>query len=105
MSQTAEYRSWKAMKERCLNPNHQAFEHYGGRGILPCEDYRGSFDEFFADLNDRPPGCSLHRIDNDRGYERGNCCWADAQTQAQNRRPPRKRVSEPLPAPLEDPPF
>jgi hypothetical protein len=28
-----EYNSWRAMKERCENPNHVRYHRYGGRAI------------------------------------------------------------------------
>jgi hypothetical protein len=65
---------------------------------------------WIADTETRPPGCTLHRINNDDGYRPGNVQWADAKQQAQNRRPrrakravvKRRRVEPP---PLDDPPF
>ena len=33
---TRTYRSWEAMRERCLNPRCKAYKNYGGRGITIC---------------------------------------------------------------------
>jgi hypothetical protein len=79
------------MKARCFNPQHPNYGNYGGRGITVCERYR-SFEGLFADVGLCPPGCSLDRIDNDRGYEPSNCRWAPRAVQAQNRRPRKKNT-------------
>jgi hypothetical protein len=86
MTNSPEYRSWAAMKTRCLNPNGHAFNYYGGRGIAVCDRWRDSFEAFYADMGPRPTGRSLDRIDNDRGYEPDNCRWATATEQNNNRR-------------------
>lgn len=45
-----------------------------------------SFIEYVqVTLGERPTGCSLDRIDNNRGYFPGNIRWADRITQASNR--------------------
>jgi len=75
------------MLQRCLNPKNKAFKNYGARGIAVCDRWRLSFDAFFADVGRRPgKACSLERIDNDRGYEPGNCRWATTAEQRRNSR-------------------
>ena len=73
------------MKERCYNPNFFNFAKWGGRGITVCDEWRNSFEAFYAHVGERPPGKSIDRINNDLGYEPGNVRWATASEQAQNK--------------------
>jgi hypothetical protein len=79
------YISWRALRQRCLNPNHQKYKNYGGKGITVHETWN-KFVNFLSDMGERPEGTTIDRIDRDGNYEPSNCRWADASTQNKNRR-------------------
>lgn len=96
-NKTPTYRTWKEMRQRCLNPKSDKFQWYGGRGISICSQWE-SFEQFLADMGERPPRHTLDRIENDGNYEPSNCRWA---TQVeQTRKQPKNKLSEALAAEL-----
>ena len=87
MSTSAEYRSWDHMIQRCSNPKNQRFADYGGRGVLVCDRWLESFENFLSDMGFKPtPKHTLDRVDNNKGYSPENCRWADPKTQMNNKK-------------------
>jgi hypothetical protein len=61
------YMSWSAMKARCLDPNADRWPKYGGANppIKICDrwlDRKHGFENFLADLGERPKGTTLGRF-------------------------------------------
>lgn len=87
------YNIWLGMRDRCNNPNNEAYQYYGGKGISVCEEW----DDYTVFHNDMIESYLLHiaeygkdntsidRINGDKGYSRGNCRWATNMEQHLNR--------------------
>lgn len=93
LSYTPEYRAWQQLRLRCTDPKHAAYPNYGGRGITVCAAWLDSPEAFYRDVGPKPsPAHELDRIDNDRGYEPGNCRWVLRKENDRNRRSNRHLV-------------
>ena len=77
--------TWKGMHQRCYNPNSGSYKDYGAKGVVICDRWH-SFDNFYADMGDRPDGYSIDRIDPTGNYEPVNCRWANKKVQSRNKR-------------------
>lgn len=87
LTRTAEYQTWLGFKKRCNNPKNKGYKNYGGRGIIVCDRWLHSFENFFEDMGYRPsPKHSLDRIENNKGYYKENCRWATRKEQNNNQR-------------------
>jgi hypothetical protein len=88
--ETREYRRWKAMLQRCCNPNKKDFKYYGGRGIKVCKRW-SRFENFLADMGRCPTGYSIERVNNNGNYTPSNCEWIPLRDQQKNTRRTRRR--------------
>lgn len=93
------YRSWEAMKRRCLNSKDYQYKRYSKLGME--EDWK-SYKNFLSDSGERPEGTTLDRINNDLGYFRGNIRWATPTMQARNTKQTLMLTNEGITKPLGD---
>lgn len=81
MTNSPEYKTWFAMKRRC-----KSNDLYIKNGIIVCEEWMNSFTQFYSDMGKKPtPNHTIDRINNDLGYEPGNCRWATVKEQQNNK--------------------
>ncbi|MGI9492282.1 MAG: hypothetical protein ACR2QF_07795 [Geminicoccaceae bacterium] len=81
------YGIWRSIISRCTNPNNEAYDNYGGRGVNICDRWRNDFYAFVSDMGPKPSrNHSIERGDNDGPYAPWNCKWATKKTQARNKR-------------------
>jgi len=73
------------MKYRCCNPDCRDYKRYQGK--LCKRWYR--FENFLADMGERPAGKSIERKDNSKGYTPSNCRWATPREQIRNSSTPK----------------
>lgn len=84
---TSLYNRWKAMIQRCENPNNKRYAAYGGRGIRVCREWRESFEAFARDVGSGfSPELELDRIDVNGNYAPGNVRWVPQTVNARNKR-------------------
>lgn len=85
MSDTPEHRCWFLMRSRCYNKNLAHYKNYGAKGIVVCDRWLESFQNFFDDMGKKPsPKHSIERLDSRGNYCPENCVWADRITQNNN---------------------
>lgn len=77
------------IKKRCYDESCKAYPDYGGRGIRlwsPWHDYGKFITDILNSIGNRPSGCTLDRIDNNKNYEPGNVKWSTRTEQNSNKR-------------------
>ena len=84
-SKSKTYKSYQSMKLRCYDITNISYKYYGARGIIVCDRWLESFENFLHDMGERPEGTSLDKINNDGNYEPSNCRWATIQEQNSNK--------------------
>lgn len=74
--------SFRLAGQRCNNPKHPAYSHYGGRGIkriMTEDEFKFIYHRDNAHLMQRP---TVDRIDNDGHYELSNCRYLESSENA-----------------------
>lgn len=81
------YGIWAQMKHRTTSMKVRAAHRYVGRGIAVCAEWRDDFTVFrdWALAHGYADGKEIDRIDNNRGYEPGNCRWLTKLENLENR--------------------
>jgi hypothetical protein len=75
------YRSWICMKSRCNDVNDSSYFRYGAKGVRVCARWE-VFENFLADMGERPKDTTLGRHNDIGNYEPGNCSWQTRKEQA-----------------------
>lgn len=77
---------WRGMLKRCEYRNRRDYQHYGARGIRVCDEWH-DFEIFYqwAMSHGYRQGLTIDRVNNNSGYNPGNCRWISPKGQAQNR--------------------
>lgn len=80
MSESRIYAIYHNMKYRCYTPTAPAYKHYGGRGIMVCDEWldkKHGFENFlsWATANGYSDELTIDREDIEGNYEPSNCRW------------------------------
>jgi hypothetical protein len=87
------YTKWKAIRNRCNNPNGLDYPRYGGRGITICKEW-DDYTVFYNDNIDEYNKCvedfsgellTTERINNDIWYINGNITFIPNRLQSKTR--------------------
>lgn len=76
------------MHTRCYRECYHAYKHYGGRGIVICDEWEDDFQAFanWALAHGYADNLSIDRIDVNGNYAPDNCQWVSMEEQNKNKR-------------------
>lgn len=88
MTKSRLYSIWKCMKSRCYRKKHHSYKDYGGRGIIICNEWKNSFENFrdWALVNGYQDNLEIDRKDVNGNYYPENCRFVTDTVQANNKR-------------------
>lgn len=98
MTKSPEYATWVSMKKRCYYQKTNDFARYGGSGIRVCDEWKDSFEAFYAYMGPKPSLThTIDRLDSSKNYEPGNVRWATWKQQCESRskaHPPKPLITK-----------
>jgi len=102
MKWTRIYRIWRWMKTRCYNKNSSAYKYYGARGIVICNKWLNSFEEFRNDMYDsylkhfkeNNWDTTIDRVNVNWNYNKENCSWQTIKEQNNNKQIHYERINK-----------
>jgi hypothetical protein len=79
---------YQAVKGRCSNPSDKAYQYYGGRGIVMCQEWIDDRHAFYrwCSENGYAPGLWIERKNVNGDYSPENCTFATMMEQMNNKR-------------------
>lgn len=87
LSESPLYGIWSAMIRRCYNTDHNSYHNYGGRGIVVCDRWKKSVENFIEDVSDiYVEGFDMDRIDTNGNYCLENVRWVPRSINLKNKR-------------------
>lgn len=86
-------RCYFGIKQRCYNSKTIAYKSYGAKGIVMCDRWAESSENFYDDMvADFKPHLEIDRIDPYGNYSPSNCRWVSKKTNINRiKRLPNKR--------------
>jgi len=92
MTNTKFFKLWTRIITRCYNKSCFGYYRYGGRGIVVCDRWKTSFQNFMDDMYEEYlevkktiPNLQIDRIENDGNYCPENCRFVSPKENANNR--------------------
>lgn len=88
LSKDERYSNWYSMKQRTTNKNNTNYQHYRDliQGVMIEPEWVDNPEYFYDEIGQKNNAeDTIDRIDNHKGYVKGNVRWADKKTQQLNR--------------------